>query len=749
MDLFQKIKNMALLDDAAQFELFQAITNAINSDDPSQQERGRSYLIKVIDVWENVPSHIKPIWEDLIEAIGFYPYIAKYKMFIGDLDARIRQEYHKSEYIPNKIFHRAQKELSELVLSKRNVIVSAPTSFGKSLLIEEIVAAGIYQNIVIIQPTLALLDETRIKLKSYSERYKIIVRTSQEFSLEKGNIFLLTAERVLEYPNMPPIDLLIIDEFYKLSKTRDDNRANILNIAFIRLMKDPNCRFYLLGPNIDGVSAGFIEKYNAIFYKSDYSLVYTETENRYESVKTKRGGKVSEEDIFSVLDSLEDQSLIFCSSPSTARDLAFTYCKHLESIGMQVNNNVPLIQWIHQNLSVEWSLAHCLSNGIGVHDGSMPKHITTATIKYFNDRKLKYLFCTNTIIEGVNTSAKNVIYYDDKIGTRKVDYFDYSNIRGRAGRLMEHCVGTVINLKKPPKEQRMIVDIPAYTQDPIDDEVLVNIEKKDIKPINMDRYHKFDELPKDLQLILKRNAVSIRDQLELLPVLKQIMLNPMRKGDIVWSSPRDSQLYNHLVVIFELVKNRFVEGKDKNVLISVNWMAAQTVTYCYHKNIREMINNYITYKAKNFLKTVDPNYNVNLFSFPQFLADYPEKAREISDYAIELFFKFQKNWLQYKIPKWLNIVDSLQKYVASELEISPGDYSFVAESIENEFLDANIRILTEYGIPSSGIQKILRYVGHKIRDLSEDEVVKFIKQNRKEIDSFLSVYEIEALDRCL
>ena len=458
---------------------------------------------------------------------------------------------------------------------------------------------------------------------------------------------------------------------------------------------------------------------------------------------------MSEEDIFSVLDSLEDQSLIFCSSPSTARDLAFTYCKHLESIGMQVNNNVPLIQWIHQNLSVEWSLAHCLSNGIGVHDGSMPKHITTATIKYFNDRKLKYLFCTNTIIEGVNTSAKNVIYYDDKIGTRKVDYFDYSNIRGRAGRLMEHCVGTVINLKKPPKEQRMIVDIPAYTQDPIDDEVLVNIEKKDIKPINMDRYQKFDELPKDLQLILKRNAVSIRDQLELLPVLKQIMLNPMRKGDIVWSSPRDSQLYNHLVVIFELVKNRFVEGKDKNVLISVNWMAAQTVTYCYHKNIREMINNYITYKAKNFLKTVDPNNNVNLFSFPQFLADYPEKAREISDYAIELFFKFQKNWLQYKIPKWLNIVDSLQKYVASELEISPGDYSFVAESIENEFLDANIRILTEYGIPSSGIQKILRYVGHKIRDLSEDEVVEFIKQNRKEIDSFLSVYEIEALDRCL
>lgn len=143
------------------------------------------------------------------------------------------------------------------------------------------------------------------------------------------------------------------------------------------------------------------------------------------------------------------------------------------------------------------------------------------------------------------------------------------------------------------------------------------------------------------------------------------------------------------------------------------------------------------------VNTILLNTDIDETGFLQYVYD------NFADTFSELFFKFQKNWLQYKIPKWLNIVDSLQKYVASELEISPGDYSFVAESIENEFLDANIRILTEYGIPSSGIQKILRYVGHKIRDLSEDEVVEFIKQNRKEIDSFLSVYEIEALDRCL
>lgn len=111
---------------------------------------------------------------------------------------------------------------------------------------------------------------------------------------------------------------------------------------------------------------------------------------------------------------------------------------------MSQNNSLPLIEWIKSNISWGWSLTKCLQNGIGVHDGSMPKHITSSTIRYFNENKLKFLFCTNTIIEGVNTSAKNVIFYDDHIGNRPVDYFDYSNIKGRAGRLMDIMSGKLL-----------------------------------------------------------------------------------------------------------------------------------------------------------------------------------------------------------------------------------------------------------------------------------------------------------------
>lgn len=749
MDLFRKIENIGLLEAIEHFELFRTISNAVNSNDSELQSAGRNYLIKIVDVWERVPSEFKPMWEDLIEAVGFYPYIEKYKMSIVDLDARIRQEYHRSDYIFDKVLHQKQKELAELVLSKRNVIVSAPTSFGKSLLIEEIVASGIYTNIVIIQPTLALLDETRIKLKRYSDQYKIIVRTSQEAADNKGNIFLLTAERVLEYSNMPNIDLLIIDEFYKLSKQREDNRANILNIAFLRLTKNPDCRFYLLGPNIDNISAGFLEKYDALFFKTDYSMVYTETENLYDQVKRKQGGKVSDEDIFSVLDAAGDQSLVFCSSPSTARKLAFSYCRYLENKGIHKNADIPLIQWIDENLSIEWSLAHCLSNEIGVHDGSMPKHITASTIKYFNDRKIKVLFCTNTIIEGVNTSAKNVVYYDNKIGTRNVDYFDYANIRGRAGRLMEHCVGKVINLKQPPQMEQTNVDIPAFTQNPIDDEVLVNIEKDEVKAFNMDRYQRFEKLPDDLKGILKRNAVSISDQLDLIPILRKMMLDSKQKLDIIWSSVRDKKLYQHLYVLFNLVKDKFVEGNEKNVLLSVGWMASQTTSYLYNKDIRQLVDDRLVYLAKSFMKKEDPWFDENAFSLRHFIRDYPQQARIFSDDAIETVFKFQKNWLQYKIPKWLNVIDSLQKYVAKELGVQAGDYSFVAEAIENEFADANIRILTEYGVPSSAIKKILDRYGQHLKNLTEDQVLAAIIRNKLLINRCLTTYEIEALERCL
>lgn len=739
--IIQKLYVHNKLTDGECFDLIQYISILLNCGEGDKKQNGRDVLILLLDNWSSISDGYQKIILDLIESAGFYPYLEKLQAQSLDADAEIRFAYHKSSNIENRYFHSKQKEIDILIKEHRNVIVSAPTSFGKSLLIEEIIASKEYKNIVIIQPTLALLDETRRKLKVYSETYKVIVKTTQPFSEDKGNVFLLTAERVLEYPNMPTIDLLILDEFYKLSNQRGDNRSSILNTAFIRIMKNPDCRFYMLGPNIDAISEGFIEEYNAVFYKTNFSMVLTEEENLYDTVHTKRGNKVSEEDIFKVLDSLEQQTLIYCSSPATARKLAFCYCNHRIQHGAEPIRDLPLVEWITDNLSYRWTLSKCLQYEIAIHDGAMPKHITSSTIQYFNQNKLRFLFCTNTIIEGVNTSAKNVIYYDNKIGTKDVDYFDYSNIRGRAGRLMEHYVGKIINLKKPPEVETTVIDFPFFEQDPISTEILINLDKADIRNINdnIQRYEEFKENDLELQELIKRNNVSVEGQLNILKVLMQDLATPSKRELIIWSQI-DGKLYKRLTYIFDLCWDSLSTEEERRSFGNKKWVVNKIVSSCFRTSIGQMIDNDIEYRAKKLAEENDLEYTSVDDIFKQFPAEMQAKV----DNAIERLFALQKNWLQYRAPKWINVVDSLQKYATAKCQLRSGDYSYVAEMIENEFIQSSLRILIEYGVPISAIQKIqlvMNMHGISADKITEDKAIELIRSHQEEFNKYLSEYE--------
>ena len=747
--IIQKLHNHNKITDEECFLLIQHISKLLNCNDESDKQNGRDTLILILDNWNSMSESYQKIASDLIEAAGFYPYLNRLRTPTLDMDAEIRLSYHKSPHIEDRYFHSKQKEIDILIKEHKNVIVSAPTSFGKSLLIEEIIASKEYKNIVIIQPTLALLDETRRKLKAYSETYKVIVKTTQPFSEDKGNVFLLTAERVLEYPNLPSVDLLILDEFYKLSNQRGDNRSSILNTAFIRIMKNTSCRFYMLGPNIDAISEGFVEKYDAVFYKTNFSMVLTEEENLYDSVHQKRGNKVEENDLYNVLDGLDQQTLIYCSSPATARKLAFGYCEHRMQNQANKIVDLPLVQWITDNLSYRWSLSKCLQYEIAVHDGAMPKHITSSTIHYFNQNKIQFLFCTNTIIEGVNTSAKNVIYYDNKIGSKDVDYFDYSNIRGRAGRLMEHYIGKIINLKKPPKIETTKIDFPFFEQNPVSTEILINLDETDIRNINdnLQRYEAFKENDLDLQEIIKRNNVSVEGQLNILKALMQDLGTPSKRELIMWSQI-DGKLYKRLTYIFDLCWENLSSIEERQSFGSKGWVVNKIVGSCFRNSIGEMINKEVEYRAGKLAEEKEIEY----VSVDDMFLHFPIEMQIKVDNIIEKLFSLQKNWLQYRAPKWINVVDSLQKYATTKLYLHSGDYSYVAEMIENEFIQSALRILIEYGIPISAIQKIqltMNTHGISADKITEDRALELIRIHQEEINTYLSEYEKNILANAL
>ena len=58
-----------------------------------------------------------------------------------------------------------------------------------------------------------------------------------------------------------------------------------------------------------------------------------------------------------------------------------------------------------------WDLVYALRNNVGIHNGKFPKYFQREIMNLFNDGAMSTLFCTSTIVEGVNTNAKTVCSY--------------------------------------------------------------------------------------------------------------------------------------------------------------------------------------------------------------------------------------------------------------------------------------------------------------------------------------------------
>lgn len=704
-----------------------ASTCSIYLDDENFENDGRRIIINVLDNFNKIPFETHEIWTDLIEIAGFYPYLEKEKLNLTSTPAKIRKEYHVSKNLEGKYLQEEQKYLLDLLNQDKNVVVSAPTSFGKSLLIEEIVASKKYKNIVIIQPTLALLDETRHKLLKYKDSYKIIVRTSQEPSTDKGNLFLLTAERVYEYLIFPHIDFLIIDEFYKLSGERKDLRADVLNSSFYKLYNRFKCRFYLLGPNIDGISEGFERHYNATFIKTNYSLVDCVVKDVFNAKGNPYTGKVKTEKLFELLiDKFDEQTIVFCKSPNRALQLAIEFMFFLEKKGMKHNVvDVPLTEWLYENISKEWGFIQLLKEGIGVHVGSLPKHITSSVIDYFNSNKLKVLFCTTTIIEGVNTSAKNMVFFDNKKGKNiDIDYFDYANIKGRSGRLMIHYTGNMFNFNRVPEKISLIIDIPFFDQKSITTEVLINLKKEDVIDKETDDYKFIDSLSIQERELYAKNSMSIHGQKLLFDYLKE---NYVEKSNLFnWNSlPTYDQLNFVLEKSWEFLK---VEGERLDPILSASQLCRSTNHYVRdQKTLKGIIVANINEHKANRAKIQSHRESSNI-EISQWLINKPKSYGNMTDneliqLSINEALQLKKNVFEYKLPKWLKTFNSIQEAVCKYFGDKAGNYLHYANMIENDFMQENLGILTEFGIPSSAISKLQKHIPV---NMNEDEILGFI-----------------------
>ncbi len=333
----------------------------------------------------------------------------------------------------NIYFSPPQYEALKFLENNDKVIFSAPTSFGKTMIVKEYIFKHKPKNIVYIVPTNALAYELEISFKEnelFSDYLIYDKLLSDSIIDDKKMFFIGTQEKFLELNQnlLGEINLFVIDEAYKLHESIDNIRSYKLSETFLSCFVLNSQKIFLLSPIAEFI--GF-EKYNFLHFDSNFNAV----EKNYVLLNDK--------DFFDKFleEGNKNKTILFCSSPAQINE---TYYE-IES-GEHKKIQSSFLTQLKNDIHPDWIVAKLLEQGILVHHGQMPKYIQNRMINLFNyDKKYNILLGTNSISEGINTVTKNLFIHPENMVNDKLLL---KNTIGRAGRLGKYPIGYIFSTKE-------------------------------------------------------------------------------------------------------------------------------------------------------------------------------------------------------------------------------------------------------------------------------------------------------------
>lgn len=636
------------------FEVLKTISSLLSN--PETQALGQEMLLRALE-HRTAFVETESLLGALVRSVGLFPYLSIESLSMKDA---IAYEFHRPDNMGEDfVFHREQANVFRRLVAGDNVILSAPTSFGKSKIIDAMIATKTHENIVVVVPTLALIDETRRRLAKFSADYRIITHVSQHPS--QKNIFVLTPERVVAYNQFPPVGFFVIDEFYKLHPAGEDTtRAVALNQAFYKLKKLGG-QFYLLGPSVESIPDGLQEAFRCYFYPTRYRTVASD--------QIRVGGHGTDvERLVALCHELHEPTLIFCRSPARVNEVARALIR--AQLNKPVADLSAAAKWVAQHYHPNWIYGEALLAGIGVHHGKLPRALAQYVVRTFNESRIRFLVCTSTLIEGVNTKAKNVVVFDNKIATNRIDFFTFNNIQGRSGRMFEHFVGNVYLFNDPPTEDLPFVDFPLFTQtETAPDNLLIQMDADDLMQASKHRVKSYSE-QKMLPLEVLRLNASIDPDAQL-----RLASHILKSADDLWPSLAWNGMPTafQLNAVCDLIWTYFVKGtRSKGGVFTARQL---------------------TFKVWQLLRTPDSAERVR-----QELRPGPYAAKN-ADEAVERVLEFERTWASFELPRFLMAISRVQEAVLGRLGLPRGDYSAFSTRVECFFQTPVVAALDEYGIP--------------------------------------------------
>ena len=352
---------------------------------------------------------------------------------------------------------------------------SGPTSMGKSFIIKAFINRIIQntppENIVIVVPSRALINQFAIEINQElgeqlkRDNYRIFTNSNVSELIIDSNVHLilvLTPERLISYLSQndnPAIGFLFVDEAHKIAQC--DTRSITTYVAIEKTLKQyPDVKLYFASPNVSNpeVLLRLFKRSGQNYFQTDETTVaqnmFMADLDSHELSYLKDGefkpiSVVLPESAISVYGFLrtfgKDSNLVYCNS----RELTIQYAKEFAET-FEVNENSALntaSSIIKQYIHRDYYLANFVKKGIAYHFGNMPQLIRNLIEKLYRHGDIKYVFCTSTLLEGVNMPTQNLFILDNRQGLKILRPIDFWNLAGRAGRMTKELQGNVFCVK--------------------------------------------------------------------------------------------------------------------------------------------------------------------------------------------------------------------------------------------------------------------------------------------------------------
>lgn len=392
----------------------------------------------------------KPLY-DISLQIGFYPIsnfiLNKKYIEIDSVEELIINKSISKNYMSfeNYIETFEQNISSKGILKnlEKNIAYIAPTSYGKSSLVKEIITKNNYSKIGIIVPTKSLLIQTYKDIKSLNLDYKLILHDEMYNNGNERIIAILTQERATRLISKTKIsfDVLFIDEAHNLLKK--DSRSIILSrLIQLNGKKNVKQKLIFLTPLIQDEKNIKVDKIpdnelyaSKINYDLKISDLYLFEKNKgyaYDKFTGQYFIIKEQIDYFEYIKSFSlNKNFIYQTRPKLIEKLANTISNTISKIEITEEIN-KVINTLKAEVHESFYLIPLIEKGIVYIHGKIPNIVK----EYIEDKfksisSLKYIIANQVILEGINLPIDSLFI----TSAYRLEGKDLVNLIGRVNRL--------------------------------------------------------------------------------------------------------------------------------------------------------------------------------------------------------------------------------------------------------------------------------------------------------------------------